>query len=201
VTEVALLQTLGLDAESVLLELGAGTGSLALAAAAHCRRVIAVDVSPAMVALARQKVTDAGVQNVEVVEAGFLTYEHTEPPVDVVYSGFALHHLPDFWKVLALDRIARVLRPGGILRLRDLVFEAEPVEAAEVVAGWLDASSTSSDKGWTRAHQEEHVRDEHSTFSWLMEPMLERAGFEIRSARYGARAYADYVCVRSSRPD
>lgn len=29
---------------------------------------------------------------------------------------------------------------------------------------------------------EEHVRDEHSTFTWLLEPMIERAGFAIEQA-------------------
>ncbi len=29
---------------------------------------------------------------------------------------------------------------------------------------------------------EEHVRDEHSTFTWLLEPMLARSGFTIESA-------------------
>jgi len=35
---------------------------------------------------------------------------------------------------------------------------------------------------WSRAELEEHVRDEHSTFTWLLEPMIRRAGFEIEQA-------------------
>jgi hypothetical protein len=50
-------------------------------------------------------------------------------------------------------------------------------------------------EGWTRAELEAHVRDEHSTFTWLLEPVLERAGFEIREAERSS-AYAAYVCVR-----
>jgi SAM-dependent methyltransferase len=46
--EVALLRSLGLRSQSTLVEFGAGTGQLALAAAAVARRVIAVDVSPPM---------------------------------------------------------------------------------------------------------------------------------------------------------
>jgi hypothetical protein len=42
------------------------------------------------------------------------------------------------------------------------------------------AAATDSREGWTRAELEAHVRDEHSTFTWLFEPMLRRAGFEIR---------------------
>ncbi len=40
------------------------------------------------------------------------------------------------------------------------------------------------DVGWTRPELAEHVRDEHSTFTWLLEPMIERAGFDISDATY-----------------
>ncbi len=117
--EVTLLRGLGLDERSTLVDLGAGTGTLALAAAAMCRRVVAVDVSPAMVAAAKEKVAEHGASNIECLQAGFLSYEHVGDPADFVYSRNALHHLPDFWKAVALDGIARMLAPSGILRLRD----------------------------------------------------------------------------------
>jgi len=50
--------------------------------------------------------------------------------------------------------------------------------------------------GYTRADLAEHVRTEHSTYRWLLEPMLERAGLAIEDARYGAAVYAAYTCVR-----
>jgi SAM-dependent methyltransferase len=193
--EVSLLRELGLDAESTLVDLGAGTGSLALAAAADCRRVVAVDISPAMVAAIRARAE--GVANVEVVETGFLGYRHAGDPADVVYSRNALHHLPDFWKALALRRLAAVLRPGGILRLRDLVYAFEPDEAEARVAAWLDRAAARPEDGWTREELEHHLRTEHSTFTWLLEPMLERAGFVIEDAVYGELGvYAAYVCRR-----
>src|SRR3954471_1397103 len=46
--DVALLRQHGLGAEATLVDVGAGTGAFALAAAPHCRRVVAVDVSAAM---------------------------------------------------------------------------------------------------------------------------------------------------------
>jgi hypothetical protein len=62
----------------------------------------------------------------------------------------------------------------------------------------MDQYPTGSiEDGWTRAELEEHVRDEHSTFTWLLEPMFERAGFvieerglrdELMLARYVCRA-------------
>ena len=190
--EVELLRGLGLDDDSTLVDLGAGTGTLAVAAAPVCRRVVAVDVSPAMVAATREKVAAAGVSNVDCVHAGFLTYEHRRDPAAVVYSRNALHHLPDFWKAIALERIAAMLRPAGILRLRDLVFSFEAREAEPAVERWLATAGN-----WPRAELETHLRDEHSTFTWLLEPMLERAGFEIERAEYDPRrVFARYVCTK-----
>jgi len=85
-----------------------------------------VDISPAMLQLLRERAAAAGVANLECVQAGFLSYQHAGPPADAVYTRNALHQLPDFWKALALDRIGRMLRPGGVLRLRDLIYDFQP---------------------------------------------------------------------------
>ncbi len=192
--EVALLVDLGLGAESTVVELGPGTGQFTLAAAAHCRRLIAVDVSAPMLERLRGKLADAGVENVEVVRAGFLSYEHAAPPADFAYSRYALHHLPDFWKAVALARMRALLRPQGVLRLWDVVFDFEPAQAEERVEAWCASGAETAEGEWSRAELEEHVRDEHSTFTWLLEPMLERCGFAIEAAERSADGiFARYV--------
>jgi SAM-dependent methyltransferase len=195
--DIADLREQGLDADSTLVDLGAGTGTFALAAASVCKRVVAVDVSPAMVAATERKVAQQGTTNVECVRAGFLSYEHMGPPADFVYTRNALHHLPDFWKAIALRRMADLLRPGGILRLRDLVFAFDLREAESFISRWLETGVKCAEDGWTRDELQVHLRDEFSTFNWLLEPMIEQAGFEIVDAEFGTiRAYADYVCVK-----
>src|SRR5215471_16851744 len=103
--DLALLRSQGLSAMSTLVDLGAGTGTFTLAAAPFCKRVVAVDVSPAMLTALHAKAERLGCANIEFVRAGFLSYQHAGDPADVVYSRNALHHLPDFWKALALQRI------------------------------------------------------------------------------------------------
>ena len=186
--EVALLVEHGMAPDAVVVDLGAGTGQFTAAVAPRCRRVVAVDVSPVMLDALRAKVGRLGLDNVDVVAGGFLTYEHRDDPAHVVYSRFALHHLPDFWKAIALRRIRDVLVPGGLFRLSDVVFDFDPSEAEERIEAWC-ASATPDDRvdldsDWGRWELEEHVRDEHSTYRWLLEPMLERAGFAITSARF-----------------
>lgn len=196
--EMAMLAGLGIGAGATVVDIGAGTGQFTLAAAEAVGRVVAVDVSPVMLARLREKLAERGSGNVKTVEAGFLTYEHAGEPVDLVYSRLALHHLPDLWKAVALARIAAMLRPGGILRLSDVVFGFEPSEAEAALERWY-ASADSADVAvdWTRAELEEHVAEEHSTFTWLLEPMIERAGLAIERADYSADGiFAHYVCRR-----
>lgn len=196
--EVQLCRALGLTHDSTVVEVGAGTGQFALAIAAWCARVVAVDVSPVMIAALRANIEATSATNLDVVRAGFLTYEHRGEPADLVYSRYALHHLPDFWKAIALERVRHVLRPGGLLRLWDVVYSFEPSEAGERIEAWCATGGTTVDDAWTRAELEEHVRDEHSTFSWLLEPLVQRCGFRIEGAEYSADGiFAQYLLRRT----
>lgn len=173
--EVALLERLGLGPDSTVVELGPGTGQFTLAAAARCRRLVAVDVSEPMLERLRGKLAAAGAGNVEVVRAGFLSYEHAGPPADFAYSRYALHHLPDFWKALALARLRALLRPGGVLRLWDVVFGFDPAEAEARIEAWCASGGETAEGEWSRAE-------------------LARAGFEIEAAeRSGDGIFARYV--------
>lgn len=195
--DLNVLRALGLNDTHSLVDLGAGTGTFALAAAPLCRRVVAVDVSPVMLAVLRQRLASAGVTNVEPVQAGFLSYHHQGAPVDFVYSRHALHHLPDFWKVVALERIAAMLRPGGVLLLRDLIYSCEPGETEAVIERWLGGASTTPGVGWSRAELATHLQDEYSPYSWLLETMLSRVGFDIQAVEHApSQVYSTYTCVR-----
>src|SRR5687767_677618 len=70
--DLTLLRAHGLNETSTLVDLGAGTGTLALAAAPVCRRVIAVDISRPMLDRLERKAAGQGIANIEIVQAGFL---------------------------------------------------------------------------------------------------------------------------------
>jgi Sulfatase/Methyltransferase domain len=144
-------------------------------------------------------ITFPRLDNIEVVEAGFLTYEHQGNSAEFVYSRYALHHLPDFWKAVALARVHQVLRPGDVLRLWDVVYSFNPAEAGDRIEAWCSTGGTTPDEGWSRGELEEHVRDEHSTYTWLLEPMIQRSGFAIENAEFSADGiFAKYVLRRST---
>lgn len=194
--DLTALTEQGLDESSTIVDLGAGTGRFAVPAAEHFGRIVAVDISPVMVSYLEGRASNVGANNIECVRAGLLSYEHSGSAVDAVYSRNTLHHLPDFWKTIALDRIAGLLRRGGVFRLHDLIYDFPPSEAAAVFDDWLAGAASDAEHGYTSEEYVEHIRSEFSTYRWLFEPMLDIAGFDIVSVEYGARLYGAYTCVR-----
>jgi ubiquinone/menaquinone biosynthesis C-methylase UbiE len=186
---VESLAELGIGPESTVIDIGAGTGTFALAVRRRVGRVVAVDPSPAMVESMCEK-------EIEAVLGGFLTYQH-DGQVDLVHTRNALHHLPDFWKAIALERIARMLKPGGALILTDIAYSFSPSDANTAIEHWLAEAPADPRKGWTAGELAEHVRTEHSTFTWLLEAILDRTGFEVMTRRISKnQVYASYVCRR-----
>lgn len=192
--ELNLLKKFGFNRQTEVVDLGAGTGQFTLAAASTCTRVIAVDISAVMLDVLQRKVESANLSNVEIVQAGFLTYKHRNSPADFVYSRYALHHLPDFWKSVALNRIRDIIRHDGFLRLWDVVYNFSPNEAEGRLEKWCASISDDDRDGWRRSDIEEHIRDEHSTYTWLLEPMIEKNGFRIEDAVYSPDGiFAKYI--------
>jgi hypothetical protein len=80
------------------------------------------------------------------------------------------------------------------LRLADVVYHFPPEEAEGRLEAWCATGGDQADGDCSRAELEEHVRDEHSTFTWLLQPMMTRCGFAIEEATYSAdRIDAQYV--------
>ncbi|MEO3756453.1 class I SAM-dependent methyltransferase [Streptomyces sp. B6B3] len=194
--DIAALREHGLAADATVVDIGAGTGQFALAAAPVFGRVVAVDVSSAMLAALRARAGEAGLANLACVQAGFLSYAHSGPAADAVHTRHALHQLPDFWKTIALRRIADLLRPGGVLRLRDLIYDFQPADAESVFADWIGNAATDPTRGYTAEDYTTHIRTEHSTYRWLLEPMLAAAGFDIMDVEFAGRLFGAYTCVR-----
>lgn len=191
----ALLENLNLAPGDIMADFGCGTGLLVVEAAKLCHTAHAVDISAEMLNVTRARAKAAGIANLVPQQAGFLSYDLPDASLDLVSSKFALHHLPDLWKGVALSRLHRTLKPGGLLFLRDVVFSCDPAEVPEVSESWITWMCENT--GYARDEVAQHIRDEHSTFSWIMSGLIERAGFEIVQAEYSMRIYADYLAAKA----
>jgi ubiquinone/menaquinone biosynthesis C-methylase UbiE len=104
------------------VDLGAGTGFLALELAGRSRSVLAVDIAPAMLTALQTEAAARGLDNVDVRTADIASLMLAPASVDVVVSNYALHHLSHVHKRLVLNRAFRWLRPHGRLVVADMMF-------------------------------------------------------------------------------
>ena len=130
--------------------------------------------------------------NVEFLSGGFLTYRHEGAPLDCIVSQIALHHLPDFWKQIALLRMAGLLAEGGKLCLRDVVYSFDPVKHGKFLDEFISKAAEKAGPQFARSICE-HVRNEYSTMDWIMRGMIERYYRSSYSLclRYAKRLLAD----------
>jgi SAM-dependent methyltransferase len=105
-----------------VLDLGTGTGAIALALAGDAERVVGRDISARMLEQAASKAAEAGIENAEFGEGSFRE-PGVDESVDIVVSNFALHHLGDDEKREAIETIAE-LGPRKFV-LGDVMFFGE----------------------------------------------------------------------------
>ena len=155
---------------------------------AHAFRRDGVDVVVGFVETHGRAETEAKLADLEIV-----------PRRRVDYRGVVLEEM-DVDAILArkpqlcvVDELAHTNVPGSRheKRYQDVL---EILDAEERLEAWCATGGDAVEGEWSRAELEEHVRDEHSTFTWILEPMLERTGFAIESAEHTDDGiFAQYV--------
>jgi len=105
-----------------VVDVGAGTGLLALGIAPTVREVHAVDISPAMTSYLGRQAAQLGLDNVEPVTATAIDLPLPDASATVVVSNYVYHHLSDSDKQDGIAEAFRVLRPGGRIVIGDMMF-------------------------------------------------------------------------------
>ncbi|RLF14491.1 MAG: hypothetical protein DRJ66_05960 [Thermoprotei archaeon] len=119
-----------------VLDIGCGTGALALRAARKGAKVKGIDVNVQMLKIARRKALEEMLtENVEFQEMSIIELEKEVPEsYDVVISGFLLSELTEEERTYTLRRIWNILRPGGLLLIVDIAMPKDPLRKA---ISWL----------------------------------------------------------------
>jgi len=113
-----------------VLDLGSGAGFDAFLAAERvgsAGRVIGVDMTPEMLALARKNAATLGATNVEFREGRIEALPVEDASVDLVISNCVINLSVD--KAAVFREISRVLKPGGTVSVSDLVLAAPQPDA------------------------------------------------------------------------
>jgi tRNA (cmo5U34)-methyltransferase len=159
-----------------VLDLGCGDGRLAALVLESCPtvdRVLAVDLSPPMLARARERFD--GDRRVDVQTFDLADSLQPLGSFDVIVSGFAIHHLADERKRRLFAEVAAQLQPGGLFANLEVVASSSP----ELHATFLEAIGRPGDD------PEDHLADAESQAQWMRE-----AGLADVHCRWRWRGYA-----------
>ncbi len=190
-----VLNKLKITENDIIIDFGCGTGAIALNIAEHCKKVIGVDISQVMLNILENEADKRSIENIETYCAGFLSYKHEGEPVDKIVSKVALHHLPDFWKSVALINIANSLKTGGKLYLFDIIFNFDPKAYEKSINNLFKTYQQIAGDNMA-AEAIIHVKDEYSTYDWIMEGLLERTGFNVDFKQIEAENHINYICTK-----
>lgn len=114
-----------------LLDAGCGPGSitLGLARAVAPGEVVGIDIEPAVIERARTLAAEQRMTNVRFETASVSALPFSDGSLDAVFAHTLLEHIPD--GVSALRELWRVLKPGGLLGVRDCDWESGIVSPAD----------------------------------------------------------------------
>lgn len=164
------------------LDVGAGTAQIPILLAnthEHCR-ITAIDLAAEMLKLARRNVAEAGLTDrvaLEQVDAKQMPY--ADASFDAVISNSIVHHIPDPLDVFR--EMVRVLQPGGLLFVRDLLRPESADSVEQLVTTYA---------GGENAHQQQLFRQS-------LQAALTIA--EVRTLLSGLSLPAEWVTQSSDR--
>ena len=127
------------DDSMTVADIGTGTGFVAAGMAPRVGRVIGIDTSPEMLAVARRNLASLDIDNVELREADVARLPLDDDSVDAAFANMVLHHAED--PTAMLSEMARVVRPGGTVAICDEVehpYAWMRTEHADVWLGFTD---------------------------------------------------------------
>ncbi len=185
-----LREKLKIKKSHIVLELGTGTGRLALGLAPFCREIHGVDISQTMLKYAVKNAKELKIRNIKFIKGSFLSYR-PKIKYDIIYTNAAMHHLPDFWKQVAILNIYSILKKGGRFWLGDVIYTFPAGKYREKLKKWIKKM----EKGISKKAIYESIRDEYETFDWAIERMLKEAGFKIKVLNK-EDCFANYMCIK-----
>lgn len=159
--------------KATVLDLGTGTAQIPILLVQHCPKwqIIAVDLAESMLAVGQKNVDAAGFSaQIELVLADSKQLDYGDQSFDVIMSNSLIHHLPD--PLPCFQEIRRLLKPGGVVVLRDL-FRPESTSIIDnIIAG--------AKTGELDPHQLKLFRDSlHAAFTVAeIQAIAAAAGFE-----------------------
>jgi len=117
-----VVQISNLESFAQVIDLGCGSGQLAIPLAKSAEKVLAVDIAPTMLQILEKKAAAAGISNIETKCCSLEALNLPAGSLDLAVSNYVLHHLSDQQKQEVIRKTFNWLRPGGRIVVGDMMF-------------------------------------------------------------------------------
>lgn len=194
-----LVETLGVGPGHRVLDVGTGHGNCAIAAARRSAEVVATDVSPVMIARARERVEAVDLPiRWEEADATHLSFD--DGTFDRVTSVFGAIFATDHAR--AVSEAVRVLRPGGMVGFTSWVDEGFSARLASIGRRYAPPDNAAG-PDYTRWGDRDHVRQLFAQTG--CELAIHRRTLTFRFPSWGAwreafEAHGIFVTAKKSMP-
>ena len=139
------------SSEYEVLDLGCGSGQLALPVSMMAKSVIGVDISPLTIELLKSKLTQKGIENVQTMTASIQELNFAEGSFDLILSNYALHHLGDDQKQWVVNQGFHWLKPNGRMVFGDMMFgRGGEKQDREIILSKVSVLLKKGPGGWWR---------------------------------------------------
>ena len=177
------------------LDLGAGTGALSNVILRSFPRAHVTVIDLARNMLEKCRANLIGYIDRVTFRCGSFWPDYIGSRYDIVVAGFSIHHLNDAEKRMLFAKIYRILNPGGIFIIREVVLGETPALTKMYRERWGDfiKSNDEDDKMWLAKHvMEDLPATVQDQMSWLQETRFEDVSCYWRYlnfAVFGGRKY------------
>ncbi len=134
-----------------VLDLGCGSGQLALPVSSMVKSVTGVDISPRMIELLKSKLTQNEIGNVKTMTASIQELNFAQGSFDLILSNYALHHLSDDQKQWVVKQGFHWLKPNGRMVFGDMMFgRGGEKQDREIILSKVSVLLKKGPGGWWR---------------------------------------------------
>ncbi len=124
-----IIQLVSREPCCVALDLGSGTGRIAISLSGDISKIVAVDNSEEMLEKLSEKIKKKRINNIQIAKKDITSWEFLWPDTDPILTehaytsiicSFILHHFKYKWKKIVVDKLRKALRPDGQIIIADI---------------------------------------------------------------------------------